>query len=113
LFPHGPWTDEAEAVNGPSGGAEGLEATDLGHRLFDPEMVAFDALLQVFGDMVDRVLAQQAVLLCRLDGGWKGPGPSVPMLSGESSGSGCRTVDNRVLLHFACLIGMAGAGPQI
>jgi hypothetical protein len=40
---------------------EGLEAPDPRHRSLDPEVIALDPLLQVFGDVMRRRARQQAV----------------------------------------------------
>src|SRR5205085_8811914 len=40
----------------PSCRADGLKAADPRHRPLDPEMVALDPLLQVLGDVMQRIL---------------------------------------------------------
>ena len=40
---------------------EGLKATNPRHRTLDPEMVAFDPLLQMLGDVMQRVFRQEPV----------------------------------------------------
>ncbi len=66
LFADGAFTSEAEtlaqpehgfeAFDGPASRMKGLEAADLRHVLLDAEMLALNALLQMFRDRMDRVL---------------------------------------------------------
>ena len=64
-----------EPLNGAPGRVERLEAANPRHVLLDPEMVALDPLLQVFGDVVHRGARQEPVLPSRRDRGWVGPRP--------------------------------------
>ena len=50
------------------------EAADPGHVLLDPEVVALDALLQMFGDVVERRVGQKTIALRSHDRGWIGAG---------------------------------------
>ena len=62
LFTDGPYAGKAKALaqlehglkalDGAPGRVEGLKAADPGHVLLDPEVVALNALLQMFGDVV-------------------------------------------------------------
>jgi hypothetical protein len=54
---------------------EGLKAADPRHRSLNPEMFALDPLLQVLGDIVERVLWQEPVFPGGRDGGRIGTGP--------------------------------------
>ena len=40
---------------------EGLKAADPRHRPLDPEVIALDPLLQVLGDVMERILRQEPV----------------------------------------------------
>ena len=92
LFAHRPGTREAEPLPQPQHGfetpdrssrrAEGLKATDPRHRPFDPEMIALDPLLQVLGDVMERISRQQPVFPGGCDGRRVGSGPR-PCQSGR------------------------------
>jgi hypothetical protein len=69
--------------------AEGLKAADPRHVLLDPEMVALDPLLQVLGDIVDRILREEPVFPGGRDGRRVGAGAIVPIRSGASKGWFC------------------------
>src|SRR3954452_5341212 len=47
---------------------EGLKAADPRHRPLDPEVVALDPLLQVFADVMQRLLREEPVFLGGRDG---------------------------------------------
>src|SRR5689334_3885700 len=56
--PHKPFPQPQHGLEPPdrsSRRVEGLEAADPRHRPLDPEMIAFDPLLQVLGDVMQRV----------------------------------------------------------
>src|SRR3982751_492053 len=59
-----------EALDGTPGRVKGLEAADPRHGPLDPEVIALDPLLQVFGDVMDRHTRQEPVLPSRRDG-WR------------------------------------------
>ena len=63
-----------EAADRASRCMEGAEAADPGHVLLDPEVVALDALLQMFGDVVERRVGQKTIALRSHDRGWIGAG---------------------------------------
>src|SRR5215210_5098130 len=50
-----------EPSDRPSCRVEGLKAADPRHVLLDPEMVALDPLLQVLGDVMERISRQESV----------------------------------------------------
>src|SRR3954465_871003 len=85
LLAHGPAAGKAEALaqpqhglealDGPSRCVEGLEAAHPRHGPLDPEVIALDPLLEMFGDVMRRRARQQAVLPGCRDGGWVGPRP--------------------------------------
>jgi hypothetical protein len=52
--------------------AERLEAADPRHVLLHPEAVALDPLLQVFGDVMEWIMWQEAGFPGCRDGGWVG-----------------------------------------
>src|SRR5829696_5517784 len=62
-----------EALDGPPGRVEGLEAAHPRHGPLDPEVVALDPLLEMFGDVMDRGARQEPLLPGCRDGGWVGP----------------------------------------
>src|SRR4051812_37918757 len=64
-----------KALDGPPGRVEGLEAAHPRHGPLDPEVIALDPLLEMFGDVMRRRARQQPVLPGRRDGGWVGPRP--------------------------------------
>src|SRR3954466_9615453 len=73
LLAHGPRAGKAEALaqpqhgfeplDGPSRRVEGLEAAHPRHGPLDPEVIALDPLLEMFGDVMRRRARQQAVFL--------------------------------------------------
>lgn len=77
LIVDGPIADKAEAFpepehhfesgNGSTCRVEGLEAADLGHVFLHPKMVALNALLQMLGDIMDRVGMQKPIIDDSLD----------------------------------------------
>src|SRR3954463_10174441 len=64
-----------EALDGPSRCVEGLEAAHPRHGPLDPEVIALDPLLEMFGDVMRRGARQEPILLGCRDGGWVGPRP--------------------------------------
>src|SRR4051812_34593790 len=66
------WAVAAPGYGAP-GCVEGLKAANSRHRPLDPEVVALDALLQVFGDVMHRRARQKAVFPGCRDRGWVGP----------------------------------------
>src|SRR5215203_6911219 len=50
-----------EALDGPPGRVEGLEAANPRHGLLDPEVIAFNPLLEMFGDVMHRGARQEPV----------------------------------------------------
>src|SRR3954447_17627145 len=50
-----------EALDGPPGRVEGLEAADPRHGPLHPEVIAFNPLLEMFGDVVHRGTRQEPV----------------------------------------------------
>src|SRR3954466_7443120 len=64
-----------EALDRAPGRVEGLKAAHPRHGPLDPEVVTFDALLQVLGHVMDRGARQEPVFSGRRDGGWMGPCP--------------------------------------
>src|SRR3954463_8301220 len=85
LLAHGPRAGKAEALaqpqhgfeplDGPSRRVEGLEAAHPRHGPLDPEVIALDPLLEMFGHVVDRGARQEPVFLGCRDDGWVGPRP--------------------------------------
>ena len=85
LLAHGPRAGKAEALaqpqhrlealDGPPGRVEGLEAAHPRHGPLDPEVIALNPLLQVLGDVVDRHTRQEPVFPSRRESGWVGPRP--------------------------------------
>src|SRR3954468_4060540 len=85
LLTHRPAAGKAEALAQPQHGfealdrapgrVEGLQAAHPRHGPLDPEVVALDPLLEMFGDVMRRRARQQAVFLGCGDGGWVGPRP--------------------------------------
>ena len=79
LLAHGPRARKAKALAQPQHRlealdrtprrVEGLEAANPRHGPLDPEVVALNPLLQVFGDVVDRHTRQEPVFPGRRDGG--------------------------------------------
>jgi hypothetical protein len=77
LLPHRPGARKAEALAQPQHGlealngaprrVEGSEAADPRHGPLDPEVVALDPLLQVFGHVVKRSARQEPVFPGRCD----------------------------------------------
>src|SRR4051812_26340339 len=67
---HGP-----ESPDRPSCRMEGLKAADPRYRPLDPEVVAFDPLLQVLADVMQRILRQEPVFPGGRDGRRVGAGP--------------------------------------
>jgi hypothetical protein len=61
-----------EALDGPPGRVEGLEAAHPRHGPLDPEVIALDPLLQGLGDVMHRGARQQAGFPALRDGGWVG-----------------------------------------
>jgi hypothetical protein len=59
-----------EALDCALGRMEGAKASDPGHVLLDPEVVALDALLQVLRDVVDRRTREKAAAPGSHDRGW-------------------------------------------
>src|SRR3712207_5039575 len=55
--------------------AEDLEAADPRHGPLDPEVIALDPLLEMFGDVMHRRARQEPVFPGCHDGGWVGPRP--------------------------------------
>jgi hypothetical protein len=64
---------------------EGLEAADLRHVLLHAEMVAFDALLEMIGDIVEGIRTQAAANR-RFNCGRNVLAPSVPISPGDIRG---------------------------
>src|SRR3954463_6317692 len=62
-----------EALDRAPGRVEGLEAAHPRHGPLHPEVVTFDALLQVLGDVMHRGARQEPVFPGRRDGGWIAP----------------------------------------
>lgn len=56
-----------ETCNRSSCRSEGLKAADLRHVLLHSEMVALDPLLQILGDILDRVRMQKPIIDGSLD----------------------------------------------
>ena len=54
---------------------EGLKAADPRHRPLDPKMIALDPLLQVLGDVMERILRQETFFPGGHDGRRIGAGP--------------------------------------
>ena len=54
---------------------EGLKAANLRHRPLDPKMIALDPLLQVLGDVMQRIVRQEPVVPGGCDGWRIGAGP--------------------------------------
>src|SRR4051795_1210266 len=57
-----------EPPDRPSCRVEGLKAADPRHRSLDPKMVALDPLLQVLGDVMERLVRQEPVFPGGRDG---------------------------------------------
>src|SRR3954454_9463215 len=78
LLAHRPGTREIKALPQPQHGfeppdrascrAEGLKASDPRHRPFEPEMITLNALLQVLGDVMQRISRQESVFSGSRDG---------------------------------------------
>src|SRR3954454_7201691 len=64
-----------EALDGPPGRVEGLEAADPRHGPLDPEVIALDPLLEMFGDVMHRRARQEPVFPGCRDRGWVGTRP--------------------------------------
>src|SRR4051812_17391023 len=62
-----------EALDGPPGRVKGLEAANPRHGPLDPEVIALDPLLEMFGDVMRRRARQEPVFPGCRDGGWVGP----------------------------------------
>src|SRR4051794_28942887 len=85
LLTYRPGTREAKTLAQPQHGfeppdrpscrAKGLKAANPRHGPLDPKMVALDPLLQVFGDVMERILRQEAVFPGGRDGRRVGAGP--------------------------------------
>src|SRR3954452_340285 len=85
LFAHRPGARKAEALaqpqhrlealDGPPGRVEGLEAAHPRHGPLDPEVIALDPLLEMFGDVMRRRARQEPIFPGCRDGGWVGPRP--------------------------------------
>src|SRR3954452_16316737 len=83
LLANGPGARKAKALAQPQHGfkaldgaprrVEGLKAANSRHRPLDPEVVALDPLLQVFGDVMHRGARQKALFPGCRDRGWVGP----------------------------------------
>src|SRR3954453_22204956 len=58
----------------PSCRAKGLKAANPWHGPLDPKVVTLDPLLQVLGDVMERLLRQEPLFSGRRDGRWVGPG---------------------------------------
>src|SRR3954469_12463792 len=62
-------------LDGAPGRVEGLEAANPRHGPLDPEVVALDPLLEMFGDVMDRHTRQEPVFPGRCDRWRIGPRP--------------------------------------
>src|SRR3954454_11324783 len=62
-----------EALDGPPGRVEAWEAANPRHGPLDPEVIAFNPLLEMFGDVMHRGTRQEPVFPGCRDGGWVGP----------------------------------------
>src|SRR3954470_24734979 len=58
-----------EALDGPSRCVEGLEAAHPRHGPLDPEVIALDPLLEMFGDVMHRRARQEPIFPGCRDGG--------------------------------------------
>src|SRR5215212_1365675 len=78
LLAYRPGTRKPEAFTQPQHGLEppdcplcrmeGLKAADPRHRPFDPEVIALNALLQVLGDVMQRIGRQEPIFSGGCDG---------------------------------------------
>jgi hypothetical protein len=75
-----------ETCNGSPRRVEGMEAADLRHVLLHAEMVAFDALREMIGDIVEGIRTQEAAANRRFDCGRNVLAPSVPIFPGDIRG---------------------------
>jgi hypothetical protein len=67
--------------------AESLESADLRHVLLHPEMVTLDTLLEMLGDIMNRIRMQVPIIDLRLDCRRKGVGAVRADLAGDNKGS--------------------------
>ena len=75
-----------EALDGPPGRVEGLEAANPRHGPLHLEVIALDALLEMLGHVVHRHTRQQAGFPALRDRGWVGPRPIGPDPVGGEQG---------------------------